>query len=154
MTTATTAIMADQGRITNIGKISKHVQFVLCSCCFWCASSLHGRVDKICPSCKASTIGSIPLAGTQMLVDNYAAKSIEQAYAFRSISAWLTDTIIYSFCLFIHSSIHSSSEISSKNSFRTDLGPSMHISQTEVKTHQEGYEKYNNPDSKKNPCLR
>jgi hypothetical protein len=78
MTTATTTtIIADQGRITNIGKISKHVQFVLCSYCFWCASSLHGRIDKICPSCKGSTIGSIPLARTQMLVDKYAAKNIE-----------------------------------------------------------------------------
>lgn len=77
MATTTTTIIADEGPKINIGKISKQVQFALCSYCFWCASSLHGRLGKVCPSCKGSTIGSIPLAGTQMLVDNYAAKSIE-----------------------------------------------------------------------------
>ena len=75
--TTTTTIIADHRPITNVDKISKQVQFALCSYCFWCASSLHGRLGKVCPSCKGSTIGSIPLAGTQTLVDNYAAKNAE-----------------------------------------------------------------------------
>ncbi|HEX6282375.1 MAG TPA: hypothetical protein VFZ67_09130 [Nitrososphaera sp.] len=76
-TTTTTTIIADRGPITNIGRISKQVEFALCSYCFWCASSLDGRLGKVCPSCKGSTIDSIPLAGTQMLVDNYTTKSVE-----------------------------------------------------------------------------
>ena len=76
-TTTTTTVIAEQGPITNAGKISKQVQFALCSHCFWCASSLDGRLGKVCPSCKGSTIDSIPLTGTQMLVDNSIAKSGE-----------------------------------------------------------------------------
>jgi hypothetical protein len=75
--TTTATIIANHGPITNVGKISKQVQFALCSYCFWCASSLDGRLGKVCPSCKGSTIDSIPLSGTQMLVDDYAAKSVE-----------------------------------------------------------------------------
>jgi hypothetical protein len=74
-TTTITTIIADEG--PKINKISKQVQFALCSYCFWCASSLHGRLGEICPSCKGSTIDSIPLAGKQTLVDNYAAESVE-----------------------------------------------------------------------------
>jgi hypothetical protein len=77
MTTTITTIIADQGPKINVDRVSKQVQFALCSYCFWCASSLHGRLGKVCPSCKGSTIDSIPLAGTQMLVDNYAAKRVE-----------------------------------------------------------------------------
>ncbi|HWS20111.1 MAG TPA: hypothetical protein VN239_05440 [Nitrososphaera sp.] len=63
--TTTTTIIADQGPTTNAGKISKQVQFALCSHCFWCASLLGRRLGKVCPSCKgSSTINSIPLAGT------------------------------------------------------------------------------------------
>jgi hypothetical protein len=76
-TTTTTTIIADEGPKINVGKISKQVQFGLCSYCFWCASSLHGRLGEICPSCKGSTIDSIPLAGIQTLVDNCAAESVE-----------------------------------------------------------------------------
>jgi hypothetical protein len=75
--TTTITIIADQSSITNVDKPSKQVQFVLCSYCFWCASSFHGRLGKVCPSCKGSTIGSIPLAETQMPVDNYAAKRVK-----------------------------------------------------------------------------
>ncbi|MDQ3967540.1 MAG: hypothetical protein M3275_03990 [Thermoproteota archaeon] len=62
--TTTTTIIADQGPITNAGKISKQVEFALCSHCFWCASFLGLRLGKVCPSCKGSNINSIPLAGT------------------------------------------------------------------------------------------
>ncbi|HZA48576.1 MAG TPA: hypothetical protein VE521_06605 [Nitrososphaera sp.] len=62
--TTTTTIIADQGPITNAGKISKQVEFALCSHCFWCASFLGLRLSKVCPSCKGSNINSIPLAGT------------------------------------------------------------------------------------------
>ncbi|MDQ4015138.1 MAG: hypothetical protein M3136_05185 [Thermoproteota archaeon] len=75
--TTTTTIIANRDPVRNVGRISKQVQFALCSYCFWCASSLDGRLGKVCPSCKGSTIDSIPLAGTQMLADNSTAKSVE-----------------------------------------------------------------------------
>jgi len=73
----TTTIIADRDPVTNVDRISKQVQFALCSYCFWCASSLDGRLGKVCPSCKGSTIDSIPLTGTQMLVDNSTANGVE-----------------------------------------------------------------------------
>ncbi|MDQ5875440.1 MAG: hypothetical protein M3288_01215 [Thermoproteota archaeon] len=59
---ATTTIIANQDPITNDGKISKQVKFVLCSHCFWNASLLGREVGRICPACKGSTINSMPLA--------------------------------------------------------------------------------------------
>ncbi|MDQ3807479.1 MAG: hypothetical protein M3298_04850 [Thermoproteota archaeon] len=61
-TTTTTTIIADQGLRSSDGKISKQVQFALCSHCFWCASFLARRLGDVCPSCKGSTINSIPLS--------------------------------------------------------------------------------------------
>lgn len=64
MTTTTTTIIEDQGQIRDATKISKQIQFALCSHCFWCASFLVRRLGQVCPSCKGSTINSMPLAGT------------------------------------------------------------------------------------------
>ena len=69
--TTTTTIIAGQG---TIGGISREAHFELCSYCFWCASSLDGKLSEICPSCKSSTIDSIPITGKATLVDNYATK--------------------------------------------------------------------------------
>jgi hypothetical protein len=71
-TTRTTIIVEDE--TPNGGKISKQAHFALCSYCFWCASSLDGRLGEVCPSCKSSTIDSIPIAGKETLVDNYGTK--------------------------------------------------------------------------------
>jgi hypothetical protein len=69
----TITIIANQG-IRNDGSISKQAYFALCSYCFWCASSLDGRLSEICPSCKSKTINSIPIAGKETLAHNYAIK--------------------------------------------------------------------------------
>jgi hypothetical protein len=58
MATNTTTIIADQEAT---GRISREARFELCSDCFWCASSLDGKLSEICPSCKSSTINSIPI---------------------------------------------------------------------------------------------
>jgi hypothetical protein len=71
--TTTTTIIADKGTTTG-SSISKQAHFALCSYCFWCASSLDGKLSEICPSCKSSTIDSIPITGKETLVDNYATK--------------------------------------------------------------------------------
>jgi hypothetical protein len=56
------------------GRISRESHFELCSYCFWCASSLNGKLSEICPLCKSSSIDSIPITGKETLVDNYATK--------------------------------------------------------------------------------
>jgi hypothetical protein len=73
MTNTTTTIIADD-ETPNRGRISKQAHFALCSYCFWCASSLDGTLGEVCPSCKSSTIDSIPIAGKKSLVDNYETK--------------------------------------------------------------------------------
>lgn len=79
MTTTTTTIIANRDPITNGGKISKQVQFVLCSHCFWNASFLRPEVSRICPSCKGSSINSMPLAGTYVPVKRFAAENVKKA---------------------------------------------------------------------------
>ena len=57
------------------GRISREAHFELCSYCFWCASSLNGKLSEICPLCKSSSIDSIPIiTGKETLADNYATK--------------------------------------------------------------------------------
>jgi hypothetical protein len=57
------------------GRIPREAHFELCSYCFWCASSLNGKLSEICPLCKSSSIDSIPIiTGKETLVDNYATK--------------------------------------------------------------------------------
>ena len=56
------------------GKISRKAHFELCGYCFWCASSLDGKLSEICPSCQSTTIDSIPITGEKTLVDNYATR--------------------------------------------------------------------------------
>jgi hypothetical protein len=72
--TTTTTIIGDQRTINSSNGISREAHFALCSYCFWCASSLDGKLSEICPSCKSSTIDSIPITGKESLVDNYATK--------------------------------------------------------------------------------
>ena len=79
MTTTTTTIIEDQGQIRDATKISKQIQFALCSHCFWCASFLGRRLGQVCPSCKGSTINSMPLAGTYKPINECAPGHIEQA---------------------------------------------------------------------------
>ena len=55
-------------------KISRKAHFGLCKYCFWCASSLDGKLSEICPSCQSTTIDSIPITGKKILVDNYVTK--------------------------------------------------------------------------------
>jgi hypothetical protein len=57
-------------RKTTSGRISRHVQFALCSSCFWCASYLDGRGTEKCPSCSGA-IESTPVAGNEMYTFDY-----------------------------------------------------------------------------------
>jgi hypothetical protein len=71
--TTTITIIANDG-IGNDGGISKQAYFALCNSCFWCASSLDGRLSEICPSCKSKTINSIAIAGKETLAHNCAIR--------------------------------------------------------------------------------
>jgi hypothetical protein len=70
MTTTTSNIEEN----SMVSGVLREAHFALCSYCFWSASSLDGKLSEICPSCKSSTIDSIPITGKATLVDNYATK--------------------------------------------------------------------------------
>jgi hypothetical protein len=65
-TTVTTIV-----RKENSGRISRQVQFALCSSCFWCASYLDGKGVEKCPSCEGNTVESMPVAGNEMYTVDY-----------------------------------------------------------------------------------
>lgn len=77
--TTTATIIANRDPITNGGKISKQIQFVLCSHCFWNASFFGREVGRICPSCKGSTINSMQLAETYGPDKGFAAQNVKKA---------------------------------------------------------------------------
>ena len=58
-------------RKENSVRISRHVQFALCSSCFWCASYLDGRGIEKCPSCGNGAVESTPVAGNEMYTFDY-----------------------------------------------------------------------------------
>jgi hypothetical protein len=52
----------------NAGRIAKHVRFMLCGSCYWCASYLDGRGVETCPACMSDRVESIPVTGNEMYV--------------------------------------------------------------------------------------
>jgi predicted RNA-binding Zn-ribbon protein involved in translation (DUF1610 family) len=57
-----------------IVRISKKIDFILCSSCFWCASDLNMRnifsVNE-CPSCNENTIERMPLSANDIYLFDY-----------------------------------------------------------------------------------
>ena len=57
-----------------IARISKKIDFLLCSSCFWCVSYLNMRntigVNE-CPSCNEKTIERMPLSANEIYLFDY-----------------------------------------------------------------------------------
>lgn len=58
----------------NQNRISKQVNFMLCTSCFWSASLLEPRALERCPTCKDDKLDSIPVAGNEMYSFDYDTK--------------------------------------------------------------------------------
>ena len=73
-TTSTTATIIKKGADRLDNRISKQVNFILCSSCFWSASLLDARELEVCPSCKSVKLESMPVAGNEMYCFDYDTK--------------------------------------------------------------------------------
>jgi hypothetical protein len=73
-TTSTAATLVKRGADSYGNRISKQVNFTLCSSCFWSASLLDARGLGMCPLCKSNKLDFMPITGTEMYTFDYDKK--------------------------------------------------------------------------------